>query len=354
MLIKSADIYPYELQLKQSWHTYNDRFSKRHGWLIKLKTNTGLTGFGDCAPLVSIGTETTKNAYRHLTDHVKSLPGKVLFDQLEKSPTNTDYPAANFAIETALLDLLSQNQKLSLRHWLNPNAKNQILVNGMLGELNSNSIQAALDAASQGFKILKYKVGMNKLLEDIDLLKTLCRKLPDGVKLRLDANGAWDISQAGVFIQAIGDLPIESLEEPLKIPSFQELKTLQEKTHISLALDESLSVVNLDELITNKIIKRIIIKPMALGGLITSMSLAEQAAASDIESLVTSSIESAIGLQATAQLAAAIDLLNNKPMTHGLAVSEWIKNNLATTPEIIQGKLQFTDNNGLGVTPGQE
>jgi len=350
MQIQSVKIIPYQLGLKQLWQTNQNSLDKRNGWLVKITTDSGLSGYGDSAPLHSAGTEQTDKTFKQLKKYRAILQKTTVSDALNKLNTTEKTPAARCGVETALLDLSSQVEQKTLRHWLNPRAKNTVTTNSVLGTLDNTSIQRVQQSISQGFHTVKLKVGVNKLEDEIRYLENLCIQLPATVKLRLDANTAWNFQQATTFISAVKHLPIESIEEPIQNPDLLSLSKLQEKSPIPLALDESMSLFKLDEIVKHQVLKRLIIKPMVHGGLLPSLVIARQAALHDVETVVTSIIESAIGLQATAQLAAAIPIFDDMK-AHGLATSEWLTNDLAQSPLIMNGNLQLPNTPGLGLSP---
>ena len=61
----------------------------------------------------------------------------------------------------------------------------------------------------------KLKVGREDLRLEIDLVKEVRRCLPAEVQLRLDANQAWTFAEATEFLEAIGDIDLEYIEEPV-------------------------------------------------------------------------------------------------------------------------------------------
>jgi len=256
-----------------------------------------------------------------------------------------DCPAACHALETAALDLHSRNTKLPLRKLLNDTASNQILLNAMSG---SACQEKALQAQDQGFSVIKLKVGRQELQEEIRCLKNLSAGLAPEIRLRLDANGSWNLDEARYFLDATAGLPIESLEEPLHNPSLSEFSLLQSQTPVTLALDESIQRINQDELLANPNIRRLVLKPGVQGGLQYSYSLAEKAAAAGKECVITSLVDSAVGIHAACQLAAAVDGLS-PGLAHGLATSSWLCKDVARPPEIEAGYTSLPDIPGLGI-----
>src|SRR6185295_18074434 len=49
---------------------------------------------------------------------------------------------------------------------------------------------------------------------ELALLDDVCAALPNGGKLRLDANGAWDRRQAERWLERCAERPVEFLEQP--------------------------------------------------------------------------------------------------------------------------------------------
>ena len=346
MIIKQVNIIPYSLPFRQSWQTNRTNLSARIGWLVKMTDEANRYGYGDCAPLAEAGTEEDHIAYQQLLSQQSSLIGQSISCVLQQLPHQTPTPAARCAIETALLDLLSQAEQQPLRQYLNPNALGSIRVNSMLGPLATNILPLAQKAIQQGFNTLKIKIGMLAVQEDIRLLRQLIEQLPEHIQYRLDANGSWSYQDAELFIQSLAGLNIESIEEPLQQANLIQLRHLQDKTHIALALDESINKFDLKTLLNAQAVKRLILKPTEQGGLLPSIAFTKRASEHDTQVIITSSIESAIGIQATAQLAAA---LSDTSSTHGLATSEWLVNNVATPPAISNGILHLNDKIGLGL-----
>jgi len=93
-----------------------------------------------------------------------------------------------------------------------------------------------------------------------------------------------------------------------------------------------------------------VIKPAALGGLLRSWDLVRRALTAGLRVIITSMGESAVGVAATAQLAAAIAALSPGEY-HGLATSEWLARDLTTPPPIENGRMVLNHRPGIGVTP---
>jgi L-Ala-D/L-Glu epimerase len=347
--IARSRITSYTLPLLRDWSGGGSGFSARHGWLLELEDTNGNTGYGDCAPLPAHGTEQPPAAHAALTSTLSRLNGLTPEQALEQLPEATATPAARCALESALLDLLSRRQGIPMHRWLQPESGNRIRTNASLGALDDGLSERATKAIGHGYKTLKLKLGATDPQQEIPLLLELCSSLPGTVQLRLDANRAWDMTTAESMLKQMQGLPIESLEEPLSKPDLERLKQLQETTPITLALDESCRNLQTTDLHRLSPLRRIILKPMVLGGLTPCLLLGQRAQQLGIEAVVTTTVDSAAGVWAATQLAAALDAGGR--LCHGLGTGEWLQRDLGTAPEIRQGEITIPATPGLGFSP---
>lgn len=346
--ILTARLHHYRLPLFGEWTTAAGRFALREGWLLRIATCTGESAFGDCAPLAAIGTESLPQAEQALRDFAARLPGQGVAEALAELPAaaRCRTPAARCAVECALVDLLAQAARQTLCAWLLPGGAgcSGIAVNAALGKLQTASRQAISAACEQGYSILKFKVAMVDTGLELARLKEIAAWLPAGVQLRLDANRGWTLRQASRFITACATLPLESLEEPLINAQPEDLRALQDSCGFALALDESLAQQDLDDFLATPPVRRLILKPPRLGGLLPALALARHGASAGVDSVVTSSVDSACGIFAAAHLAAALD----NGLAHGLATSSWLSADTGPAPAIENGRLRLVAPCGAG------
>ena len=346
-MIEDVLIRPYALPLRRAWGSSRGGFDRRHGWLVRVRAD-GLQGYGDCAPLPEAGTESpdrASEALRMIRRRAVGRPVETLLNELDADLAAV--PAARFALDCALGDLLSQQAGLPLRHWLSQTAVDVVPVNAMLGRLDRVSDGNLLSACAEGFQVLKIKVGCGDPGEEIERLRWLAARLPAGTSLRLDANGAWDLEQARTLIGQVGGLPIECIEEPLRHADPEPLAGLQAQAPFALARDESLRDLWATQHLTRLGVKRLVLKPAVIGGLQRTLDLARRAAALDLEVVVTGLVESAAGLWPTAQLAAAV----GSPIPQGLATASWLADDTGPAPHPKAGRLHLPATPGSGFAP---
>lgn len=315
MKVIAADWLPYALPLKRPWQTSQGVIGERRGRLLRLQSTDGLTGWGDCAPLPEFGID--------------------------------EAAATAFAEETAQLDLIAQQAGLPLNAWLSGEAPvTALAVNCGFWAFFATDRSILKKAAEDGFTVIKFKVGVRPVAEEIANLHRLADDLPPGLSLRLDANRAWNFDDARSFLAACAGLPIDGLEEPLAEPNSVLLQNLQATVAFPLAIDESTHLLDA-HFFRHPPVRRLVIKPARHGGLLASVELALRARSSGLEVIVTSALESACGLLACAHLAAAVA----PDAVHGLATADWLAEDTGHPPAIVGGRLQLPNAPGLGFQP---
>ena len=188
MPITEAVYRPYALPLRRPWRSAQGLIKERRGLLIELTDADGRTGFGDTAPLPEAGSENLSRAETWLARELSRQVGLSAEQALALLPPAGEHPAARCGLETALLDLQAQRAGLPLASLLNPRAALQVPVNASLGTTHGNLNARAADAFAAGYRVLKIKLGVDPPEQELARLQRLAAALPDGYRLRLDAN----------------------------------------------------------------------------------------------------------------------------------------------------------------------
>ena len=227
--------------------------------------------------------------------------------------------------------------------------RSSIKVNATLPAINEESEIERILGRFPGCKTVKVKVGAN-IVEDIARLKKV-RTIDPAIKIRIDVNGGWTVKDAVQNIHAITDAigGLEYVEQPVE--TIEELKKLKValKGEVRIAGDEILRkaadpfAVNL-----NEAVDIVMLKVAPLGGITRTLKLA---AHHKLPVVVSSALESAIGITTGLQLAAALPILE---FDCGLATGSLLSSDVALH-QINDGGIQvesFEPNfDGLLVSP---
>lgn len=328
----------FDVALRRDWRSAHGQRARRRGWLLRLVDAGGGCGWGECGPLAEAGTERPEEAREALEDAAGRWPGLEPAEAFASLPGH-DRPAARCALDSALCDLAARRAGQPLHRWLSATSPATARVNAFLGGVDAGLPGRVAAALAEGYRVLKVKLSLAPLEEELAALEALA--LPAGAFLRLDANGGWDEREARAALKRLAALSVESLEEPLAGPDPRTLAALQATAAFPLALDESLA-----RFATPLPVRRQVLKPMVAGG---PRALLARARRGGVETVLTGTVDTAIGLWHAAQLAAALE----SPLAHGLATGDWLSDTLGPALPIDAGVLHLPAAAGLGFDPAQ-
>jgi o-succinylbenzoate synthase len=337
--ITGLRLFPYAIPLARPWKCARGDTVLRRGWLIRVEDSEGAHGWGESAGLPGAGTETAEQAEQALAVAMAAMKGATPADARAQLP-GADRPAARCGLECALLDLEARRGGVPLYRFLRPDASPEVRVNAFAGAVD-DALGRRLDAAHrQGFEVAKLKLATAPRAVELPAFFRAMEQLPEGLSLRLDVNRGWTTAEAEATLPRLAGLPIEAMEEPACDADAQALERLQAMAGFSLALDESLSSWPEDRALP---VRRQVLKPMVVGGPTRVLGLALRPRT---ESVVTSSVDTAVGLWLAAHIAAAL----GNGLAHGLDTASWLSTLLGPAPEP-GGLLRLPDAPGLGFEP---
>lgn len=269
-------LYRYTIPCRTGVVLRKQPLTLREGLILKLE-QAGKVGLGEIAPLPTFSQETlneaisaTQNWIANPTENLDALP-----------------PSVAFGISCALAEL---NGELEAEG----NFQSAILCDGDFSAF-------AEKIARQTQPLGKIKIGFDGKKEG-QLANQLLAQFPR-LQLRLDANRAWQLAQAVEFAQQIAKSHrsrIQFIEEPCQTQA--QSRQFAAETGIAIAWDESVRephfLVKQEENLT-----AIVLKPTLIGSLEYCISLITQAHQQGIQAVISSSIESSLGLSQLARIA---------------------------------------------------
>ena len=95
----------------------------------------------------------------------------------------------------------------------------------------------------------------------------------------------------------------------------------------------------------------LIVKPQALGGPGVALSIAARAHEAGASVVVTSFLDSAVGVAHALHVAAAVDAAAGQGRTHGLATSGLLAADVAKAIPVVDGAMAVPPAPGLGLVP---
>ena len=164
--------------------------------------------------------------------------------------------------------------------------------------------QAHRIVAGSGCRTAKVKVAERGQPEAADLARVEAVRdaLGPGGRIRVDANGGWDVDTAARMLRALGRFGLEYAEQPCA--TLDELAALRRRVDVLVAADESIRKAE-DPLAVRAAgaADIVMLKAQPLGGVAAALRVAE---ACGLPVVVSSAVESSVGLAAGVALAAAL------------------------------------------------
>ena len=185
-------------------------------------------------------------------------------------------------------------------------------VNATLPAVANSEIERVLEPFG-AFRTIKIKVADKDSLIDDDLERIRrVRKLYPDVRIRLDANGGFSVDEALDLAEKTQELGLEYFEQP--VATVSELKQLKQKLierniALKIAADESIRKASDPLLVAREQAADIaVLKVQPLGGIVAALKIAQDCG---LEVVVSSALESSIGISQGLYLAGALPELNH-------------------------------------------
>ena len=329
------------LHFKQPAGTSRGVYTERRIWLVTISDGERI-GVGECAPLPNLSCDDIPNyteVLRRFCDEVERT-GELDTEALR------DYPSMLFGLETALMDV--RCKKEDGRSLLFDNAFSRgevgIPINGLVWMGSFEEMRERIEQKlAQGFHCVKLKIGAIDFDAELELIKKIRERFSlHEVELRVDANGAFPFEEALYKMELLSQYALHSIEQPIKAKQWANMAELCRESPLPIALDEELIGVNDPDQkrqMLNIIRPRyIILKPSLHGGMMGVREWIDIANDMGIGSWITSALESNIGLNAIAQLAADIYGPHIR-MPQGLGTGQLFTDNIPMPLEIRGEKL---------------
>ncbi len=183
------------------------------------------------------------------------------------------------------------------------------------------------EAVAAGIGTVKVKVGEASPAEDADRVAAVRAALGPGGRIRLDANGAWDVDTAVAAIGRLAGFDLELVEQP--VADLEDLSRVRRRVAVPVAADECLrSLDDARRVAALHAADVVVVKVQPLGGVRAALEVIE---AAGVPAIVSSLYETSVGLAAGVALAAALPEL---PYACGLGTASLLAGDVVADPLI--------------------
>lgn len=335
------EITPRVFHFKQPAGTSRGVYTERKSWIVTITdSDSGREGVGECAPLPDLSCDAVGEYESILTAACRHIEQTGTIDRSMLLP----YPSMLFGIETAFANLAAGSYALFDTPF--SRGESPITINGLVWMGSFDEMMARIDdKLDKGFHCVKLKIGAIDFDSELEMIKSIRKRYSyHDLQLRVDANGGFDYEDALYKLELLSQYSIHSIEQPIRQRQWGNMATLCRESPLPIALDEELIGVNITEMKRQvlNIIKPayIVLKPSLHGGMSGTREWVSIAREMGIGSWITSALESNIGLNAVAHLAADIYMSENsslrtpRMMAQGLGTGQLYTDNIPMPLEL--------------------
>jgi L-alanine-DL-glutamate epimerase-like enolase superfamily enzyme len=278
---------------------------------IRIETDQGLTGVGECSAFPMIVGETQSTCYEMGKDFARLWKGKDALDMDARLKDLDDFTAFNAtaksAFDMALYDLAAKKQGIPLYKYLKGNKKP--LETDLTIGIDEPEVMAAtaVEFKNKGVRIIKIKLGKNGVT-DLKRVEMIRAAVGGSIQLRIDANQGWDFETAKEVLTKMGKWDIEFCEQPMRYWDDHLLPELRHISPIKIMADESVfNHHDAERLIAAGACDYVNIKFSKSGGIAEAIRINQVCSDHHIPCMMGGMLESRLALSAFAHFALSQD-----------------------------------------------
>ncbi|MFZ9717902.1 MAG: mandelate racemase/muconate lactonizing enzyme family protein [Chitinophagaceae bacterium] len=337
--ITTIEIYQLRIPLKQPFVISLGPQYDADNILVIIRTNQGISGWGECSPYMSINGESMDTCYIVAQYLAKTLKGMnpieigACTDAMNSIITRNE--SIKSAFDMALYDIAAQSAGVPLYAFLG-GRKNKVISTDMTVGLGTADKMAAEAKAYQaaGFPAIKVKLGTNTD-DDVKRIKAIREAVGNVLPLRIDANQGWSVETAIATLQALAPYNIEHCEEPIASWNYMKLAEIRKASPIKIMADEScFDQHDAERLATLNACDYFNIKLGKSGGVFNALQIVEVAEKYGLHLQVGSFMESRLAMTVLVHFAYSSDLIVHYDIDTPLMLSQ----------DPVLGGLQYKEN----------
>ncbi len=276
--------------------------------ILELQADDGTRGYGEGSASPRIVGDTPETVVRTLRTLAPLVIGSDVFSieaTIERILKVKGSSSAKAAVDMALHDLWGRAVGRPLYRLLG-GYRDRIETDITIGIKRPPEMAASAErAVKQGFKILKIKVGTG-VNEDVERVRRVRETVGGKIRLRVDANQAWSVSEAVQAIRRIEKFHPEFVEQPVRAEDLKGLARVTREVEVLVMADESMHTpADALRIVNEKSADLLNIKLMKSSGIHEAGKIAAIADAAGMHCMVGCMAESNVGITGALHLALA-------------------------------------------------
>lgn len=345
--IRRVELYKLSIPLIEPFITSLGVEVAAENVLVKIITEEGITGFGECSPYMPINGESQDTCFivgQYFANvlkghnpldiaHCIQLMDKVIYG-------NTSIKSA---FDIALYDIASQHAGVPLYQFIG-GENNKTIITDYTVSIDEPAKMAAdaVKIKTQGYPAIKVKLGCDGK-KDVERMKAIRAAVGDAIPLRIDANQGWGVKEAIETLTALAPLNIQHCEEPIARWNYLQLPHVKRESPIPIMADECCGDHHdAERLIELNACDYMNIKLGKSGGIFNALKIVSLAETAGIHLQVGAMLESRLAMSAFAHFALCSPqivhydfdtalMFTEDPVTGGIVYE---KNGVVTVPDV--------------------
>lgn len=241
--ISQVELYKIFIPLKEPFVISLGPIPNAENVLVIIRTDQGITGFGECSPFMSINGESMDTCFAVGQYFAKLFKGKNAL-AIEDRVNDMDRliygnSSIKSAFDMALYDIISQHAGLPLYKYLGGDMNKTIITDYTVSIGDPVKMaEDALNIKKQGYPAIKIKLGRDGR-KDVERIRAIRQAVGPEIPLRIDANQGWSAEEAVETLKALAQFDIQHCEEPIPRWAFMDLPRVRKESPIPIMSDES-------------------------------------------------------------------------------------------------------------------
>lgn len=267
-------------------------------------------GVGECAPGTGFDETLAALAEQQITDLTRDgLEGKSIHEIWQRGRAEGVDPSALAALDIALWDLLAKKAGMPL-YRLFGLSKGKVETSVTIGINPPEVIRERVPEilTRTGGKALKIKLGSPDGIETDQINFMAAKESSERfhVKLRVDANGGWNVAGARTMLRWLADRGVDYVEQPLAEGCEEALPEIFKDRPLPIFVDESCRY-STDVPKVAHTVDGVNMKLMKCGGLTEALRIVATARAHKLKTMIGCMGESSVAIAAGVAISALLD-----------------------------------------------
>lgn len=356
--VSDMEMFPLFIPFKRAHRISLGLSEGREILLLKVVTNNGITGFGEAVGHMAFAGETLEGLRSSITHLTECVVGRNPLNINEVNWLMDKKMYGNYgakaAIEMALFDIMGKHFQAPVCDLLGGRMKDKLPLSRSISQSDfEKDIADAKEFIREGYRILKIKVGVLDINQDIQRVRAVREAVGPDVSLRVDVNQGWNVPEALKFIEQVRDCGLEFVEQPVPKWDLEGMAYLRHKSLIPILADESATTEHdVLEIIRKRAADFISFKVLKSGGIMRAKRMLALADSAGIQCYLGSQIETAVGTSASLHFALSTDSFNYGGEIYGPVF--FTENIEKKRMRIEHGFIYPSDEPGLGFEPDMD